>query len=741
MDYNHKLREETEYLEKTLAYIRKQLEKEIGSLPDMKKKLIDLRKDMWENTVHFTNDFTRLTEINQYLAEVNIQTANYEYLHKKIEKYTKVMNSPYFGRFDFIYEDSIDQEKIYVGLSNVADAKTSRIFVYDWRAPISSIFYRFELGKAYYTAPEAKISGEVVLKRQYKIHNSSLKYFFDCNVNINDEILQEVLIRNSTAKMRNIVETIQKEQDLIIRDSENELLIVQGVAGSGKTSVALHRIAFLLYEGLNSKISSSDIIIISPNAIFNKYISSVLPELGEENVQQTTFGDIVSKLMKNRLKIETRHNQLEYLIASQNMAEASLKRQCIDFKSSPVFKNILDRLIRHCERNIIIFEDIYYDGKIVETKQQLKNRFLNNKIGMPMAKRLKRIEDIILEKIHPLQKNRLGKIEKIVQNSEGHDFEIKSFSRLLSIKKSRVFLERLRKFTNVDYLQLYKELFNVPGLLLKLADGLKVPADIAKIITMTREMLNRGIAAYEDGAPILYLKLKIEGANSFPAVEQVVIDEAQDYGPVQYEVFKLLFGNAKYTVLGDINQAIESKERSSIYADITNIFDKRKTVRFSLNKSYRSSYEINAFTQNILGEKSDFISFERHEAKPVVVFRETPAQLEGAIVEDAGRYLEQGYGSIAVISKTAWDARKLYENIKDSIDIKLVDSPDEEIEKGIMIIPSYMAKGLEFDVVLVHDVSSENYLTELDRKLLYIACTRAMHRLALFHTGEKSSFI
>lgn len=740
MDYAHKLREETEYLEKTLAFIRNQLEKEIGSLPDLKKKLIDLRKDMWENTVHFTNDFTRLTEINQYLAEVNIQTANYEYLYKKIEKYKKVLNRPYFGRFDFIQDDSSDREKIYIGLSNVADSKTNRIFVYDWRAPISSIFYRFELGKAYYTAPEAKISGEVVLKRQYKIHNASLKYFFDCNININDEILQEVLIRNSTAKMRNIVETIQKEQDLIIRDNENELLIVQGVAGSGKTSVALHRIAFLLYEGLNSKISSSDIIIISPNAIFNKYISSVLPELGEENVRQATFGDIVLKLINGRLKTETRHRQLEYLIATQNVAGADLKRQCIDFKSSPAFKIILDRLISHCERNMVIFDDIYYDGKIVETRQQLKNRFLHNKIDMPMAKRLRRMENIILNKIHSLQKNRLGKIEKIVQNSEGHDFEIKSFSRLLSIKKSRVFLDRIRKFTNIDYLQLYRELFSQPGLLLKLAGGLKVPADIEKIITMTGESLNRDFAAYEDGAPLLYLKLKIEG-DLWPAVEQVVIDEAQDYGPLQYEVFKLLFRDAKYTVLGDINQVIESKERSSIYADITNIFDKKKTVKFSLNKSYRSSFEINAFTQHILGKDSDFISFERHEVKPVVVVKETRAELEHAIVENAVNHLKLGYNSIAMISKTAWDARKLYDSIKDLIDIKLVDSPDEEIEKGVLVIPSYMAKGLEFDVVLAHDVSSENYSTELDRKLLYIACTRAMHRLALFYTGEKSPFI
>jgi len=740
VSYAEELREETEYLDNTLAFLEKQLENEINSLPGARQKLINLRKDMWENTVHYTNDFTRLTEINQYLAEVNIQTAYYVNNRNKIEKYKKLLDSPYFGRFDFIEDGTFDREKIYIGLDNVADPKTNRFFVYDWRAPVSSIFYRFELGRAYYKAPAATISGDVVLKRQYKIHNANLKYFFDFSIRINDEILQEVLIRNSSAKMRNIVETIQKEQDLIIRDNKSELLIVQGVAGSGKTSVALHRIAFLLYDGLKSKINSSDIIIISPNAIFSKYISSVLPELGEENVRQATCDEIFSKTVNGRLKTETRSEQLEYLISSQGTEEGDIKTQSIAFKGSEVFKEILDRLIRHWERHMIIFDDIYYDGTTIETRQLLKNRFLNNKIGMPVAKRLKRMENMVLEKIHPLQKKSLGKIEKIVQQSDGHDFEIKPFSRLLSIKRSKIFLEKLRKVTRVDYTNLYRELFNKPGLLLKLAGGLELPAEIEKITALTRKTLNSGKAAYEDCAPLLYLKLKVEGGDLY-AVEQVVIDEAQDYYPLQYEVFKLLFGSAGYTLLGDINQSIENKERPALDVSVTGIFDKRKTVRFTLKKCYRSSFEINNFAQKILGEGNDSISFERHEAEPEVVFRETQAEIEHALTAKASEYLKQGYGSIAVITKTARDARDIYEKLKDSNRIKLVDAPEAEIEKGILVIPAYLAKGLEFDVVLVHDASSANYSTGLDRKLLYIACTRALHRLALFYTGTKSPFI
>lgn len=734
MNRQQNMREEIEYLDKTLSIVRKQLENELGVLPEAKVKLIALRKDMWENTVHFSNDFARLTEMNQYLAEVNIQTANYENLRKNIEKYKKLLDAPYFGRFDFSEEGSGQSEKIYIGLFNVADAKAHNILVYDWRAPISSIFYRYEPGKASFMAPDGLISGEVTLKRQYKIQNSVLKYYFDCNVRINDEILQEVLSRNSSVKMRNIVETIQKEQDLVIRDTENDLLIVQGVAGSGKTSIALHRIAFLLYEGLDLKVSSEDIIIISPNTVFSKYISSVLPELGEENVVQVTFDDLVLKLINNRVKTETRNKQLEFLIAAQDRD----KIQSIEFKGSGIFVQVLDRMIRHWERRIA-FPDIYYDGQIIETRHQLKNRFLNSKKEVPMAKRLKRLEDIILEKIQPLQKKRLTKIKKIVEKSEGRDFEIKSFSRLLSIKKSSIFLKNIRSFTRVDYLQLYRDLFNQPGLFFKLAEGLPLPNGIEKIIKKTGENLENNTVCHEDCAPLLYLKLKIEGSGFFPGIKQVVIDEIQDYYPVQYEVFKMLFKDARYTLLGDINQAIEKDVQPSLY-DIEKVFNKEKTVKLFLNKSYRSSYEINSFTRKLAGGKQEFVSFKRHEKEPVFVYRDSFKKIDEAIVEDIDSYLGQGYQSVAVVTKTARDAEKLYRRLKNLTGIKLVNSAESEIEKGVSVIPSYMAKGLEFDVVLIYDVSAGNYQTDMDRKLLYIACTRAVHRLALYYTGERSPF-
>lgn len=737
--YQQDLHEETTYLEKTVAFIKSALETEADDLLVKKDRLIAARKDMWENTVHFSTDFARLTEMNQHLAEVNSLTASYGNTRKQVERYTRVLGSPYFGRFDFAEDGGDTREKIYVGLYNLMDPQTHDIYVYDWRAPIASIYYRYELGPAAYTAPSGVITGDVVLKRQYKIRDSQLKYFFDSSLTINDEILQEILSGSASPKMRNIVETIQKEQDMIIRDTDNELLIVQGVAGSGKTSVALHRVAYLLYKGLDSKISSNNVMIISPNAVFSKYISSVLPDLGEENVEQTTFNDIAANALADRFMVETREMHLESVINSRD--EGDIRWPGLDFKGSRAFLQILGRLLSHYEHRLIPFADIYFNGKLIETGQQLKNRFLNNKIGIPMAKQLQRLEHVIMEKVHPVRKKRLRRLEKIVANSEGHDLEIKSFSRLLSMKESKKFMERLHRFTKVDYFEVYKMLFDRPDLLFKLAQGLELPDDIAQIISTTKRSLQNGQVHYEDCAPLLYLMLKIEGSDLFSEIRQVVIDEAQDYSPLQYEVFKLLFKDAKYTVLGDINQTIEKVADISLYDDISEILDKSKTIKLFLNKGYRSSYEINTFTQKLLGQSQDFVPFERHEKEPVVEYKETPNLIDEAIIRDTAWFAKQGYESIAVICKTQQEAEAVHSRLNDSIKIKLVRPRDGVIEKGAMVIPSYLAKGLEFDVVIVYGANKTAYSTPYDRQLLYTACTRALHRLVIYHTGEKTPFI
>lgn len=740
-NYKANLAEEVQYLEKIVSFIEKEIVKEQDVLKGKKSQLLEARRDMWENTGHASRDFTKLTEMNQYLAGVNDQTANYLETVQQIARYEKMLAAPYFGRFDFIEEDFYEPEKIYVGLSTLID-ESDNVYVYDWRAPIASIYYRYEPGHASYEAPEGEIAGEVLLKRQYKIQDSQLKYFFDCSILINDGMLQEILGGNASPKMRTIVETIQREQDLIIRDQDNELLIVQGVAGSGKTSIALHRVAFLLYNGLKTGLGSHNVMIISPNATFSNYISNVLPELGEENVQQTIFCEIARKAFGHRFQLETRESQLEALIQLQGTKEGQLREQNIALKGSQAFKEILDRYLWYYEHRLIPFEDVYFNGVMLETRQQLKNRLLNNKTGLPLAKRLQRLENILLDKVQPLRKQRLSRIEKIVQQSEGHDLEIKSFSRLLSMKEAKTFRERLQRFSRVDYWQLYLNLWQDPALFGKLARELPLPEGIEEIFTITGNELREGKISYEDQAPLLYLKMKMEGGSIFPEIKQVVIDEAQDYSPLQYEVFKMMFEAPNYTVLGDSHQAIEKKSDGTLYETVSQILHRQNTTQITLNKSYRSSYEINIFTQGLLSDvQPRYLSFERHEEEPRLVPAASADDQYQAMQEDVSHCLAQGYETIAIICKTQQEAAQVYAGLKERLPLKLIHPQGDAVEKGILVIPSYMAKGLEFDVVLVANADEANYHTPLDRRLLYIACTRAQHRLALYYTGFMSPFL
>lgn len=727
------------YLDRTVSLIKKSLLKEENNLPSKLSKLIASGKEMWENSVHFSNDFDKIPEMTDYLMEVNNDNRNLCNLKKEIKKYKSMIKCPYFGRFDFKEDNFEDEDKIYIGLHNLMDSKTNDIYVYDWRAPISSIFYRKEIGDASYISPKGEITGKVSLKRQYKIEKSQLKYFFDSSITINDEVLQDVLSRNSSSKMKNIVETIQKEQDIIIRDTDNELLIVQGVAGSGKTSIALHRIAFLLYTGL--KLSSNNIIIISPNSIFSNYISNVLPELGEENVIETTYDEIIKKAFGNNFKIENRNIALECIISNQNSEKSIDKIENIEFKGSMEFIKLIDRFIKYYEHRLISFKDIYYDGRVIDTREELKNKFLNNKINMPMSKRLKRMENIILHKVHPMRKKRLSKIENIVKNSYGHEFEEKSFSRLLAIKEAKKFMKTLRCFTNISYLEVYKGLFYSEELFFRLSKGLKLPENIKNIIEETRENLNKGFISFEDSAPLLYIKLNIEGSDVFKEIRQVVIDEAQDYYPIHYKIFSILFESARFTVLGDINQSIEKDKNENIYDEIERILNKRKSLKLFLKKGYRSSFEINAFAQSLLKIKDDSLIFERHEEKPETIFKSNVEEINESIINKIKEYYKQGYESVAIICKNEIEKESLYHNLKKSINVKSIDESNIEMKKGTLIVSSYMAKGLEFDAVIVYNVSNENYFTELDKRLLYIACTRSLHKITIYYAGKASKFI
>lgn len=741
-EYKQKFIEESNYLKEIIDLIKYKLESETNTLEDKKVELIASRKEMWENTTHSSTDFDKLSDANQYLSVLQVQTLSYGNLAKLVSKLEKMLDIPYFARIDFTENGYSDTEKIYIGLFNLMDEETNDIRVYDWRAPISSIFYRSEIGPVEYTAPSGEIKGNVSLKRQYKIKKGKMEYFFDSNINILDEMLREALSKNMSSKMKTIVETIQKQQDLIIRDLVNELLIVQGVAGSGKTSVALHRIAFLLYQGLNLNLSSNNIVIISPNALFSQYISNVLPELGEENIDELTFESIFSEIFENKLSIKTKSEQLEEIMCSHKESEKDFLRSYIDFKGSSVFLEIINRYITYFEHKMIFFEDIYFNGKIVENRNLLKALLLSSKLNMPTAKKLKIIESRILDRVHDIRKVRREKIEKIVSNSDRHQFEVKSFTRVLASRETAAFTETLHKFTEFDPYELYKTLFKDKKIIFKISKGLNLPDNINEIIDYTnKNILDQYNLPYSDGIGLMYLKLKSEGCNLYSNIKQVMVDEAQDYYPIHYNILKILFREARFTVVGDINQSVEKKTDLSIYDDIVSIFNKNKSKKLLLTKSYRNSYEISKFSQKLLDSEINTEFFKRNEGEPEIIFNLEQSALEDKIVEDINKYKSQGLDSIAILCKSRKQAMDVYFRLKSKIDIKLIDNRENFSITGTTITPVYMAKGLEFDAVMVYGTDKINYKTEYDKKILYIACTRALHRLSLYYTGEISNFL
>ena len=740
---NSRYSEENKYLDEIINLLKSKLEYERNQLENQKADLIESRREMWENTTHSSADFEKLTDFNQYLSALQAQTFTYTELAKRISKHEKMIDSPYFARIDFTEEGYDDIERIYIGLFNLMDDETHEIKVYDWRAPISSLYYRNEVGPVEYKAPAGLIKGFVSLKRQFKITKSKMEYFFDSNINILDEMLMVALSKNMTSKMKTIVETIQKQQDLIIRDLYSDLLVVQGVAGSGKSSVALHRIAYLMYQGLNLKLSAHNVIVISPNPLFSKYISDVLPELGEENINEYTFENIFLKLFESKLSMKTKSENFENIITAETEEHRNFLRKYDEFKGSFIFSKIIDRFIEHYEHKLIDFEDVYYNGKIIEKRELSKAFLISGKLNMPTSKKLKIVESRILEKVRDNRVERRNKIEKAVNKLNNHEFEIMSFTRLLAAKETLALSERLKKFTEIESFEIYKKLFSDIRIFKSISKDLELPENIDEIISYTNKALSDPYnLPYADGIALIYLKIKTEGCDLFSDIKQVVVDEAQDYYPIHYKILKALYKYARFTIVGDVNQSIEKSNELSLYDDIISIFNFEKSNKVFLNKSYRSSYEIGKFSAKLLGDENSAEFFKRNEEEPVIFKSKSSYNLHDEIIKTIEKYKTDGLSSIALICKDRKEASDLYFKLSSKINIKLIDYLNyDSVLEGTLILPVYLAKGLEFDAVIVYEANNKNYNTEYDEKLLYIACTRALHRLSLFYTGKLTKFL
>lgn len=710
---------EEKRLAQTISLAEEQLKQAKEAADKKKSEIIEAKKDVRENTEHgitslYTSDgFEALVELSQYINPVTDKIIDYEEEEHKILLLEKMIKSPYFARIDFKFDDEDEFEKIYIGRSSLRKNSYQEMYVYDWRSPIASIFYRFMTGEAFYDAPCGRVTGELNLKRQYEIKNGKLEYFFDSDVQIVDEFLRQLLSQNTTAKMKAIVETIQHEQDVVIRDMENDLLMVQGVAGSGKTSIALHRAAYLMYQGLQTKLSANNIMIISPNSIFEQYISNVLPELGEDNVISSVFEDILSALLIGR-KIQSRNDFLENLIVNSKYKEIS--RNSIEFKTSSFFREILDQFLIDIPRQWIEFEDVYYEGKCVVSRQILKDKIIG-RTETPLGIKLEQLEDYILEQIFGTGKGRGHKEEKNLIKQE------------------------IQKFIKIDIVELYKILFSNEAYFYSLLQNSNLSQGIKSIWEYTRDNLEADRLYYDDAIAIVYLYLKIYGTNKYKNIKQVVIDEAQDYYPLQYEIFNLLFSNAKFTILGDMKQTLAKKEDISFYEQIQKILNKKRSSLIMLDKSFRCTNEILNFSLKFIEKSSQIKSFNRNGDSPKVYIADNSEIFIDEIVKEINLCQEKGFQSICLICKTEKNSIYLFNKIKHKLDIQLIKNGSVSDLQGVFILPVYMSKGLEFDAVLICDADSQNYHDEDDKNLLYVACTRALHKLSLFCENEVSPLI
>lgn len=740
---NNEWKLENEWLEKVLEETTKQLNSKREAKDRLQKEAIETQRELWDDlgAISASNGLEQISEFVSAMDTMKNQKRSHEFNSKQEEKYEKMLESPYFGRIDFLEDDEVDIEKCYIGLSNLTTDDFD-FLVYDWRAPISSMFYDYETGKASYECPQGVISGEINTKRQYKINKGKIEYMFDSNLSIDDEMLQELLSKSADDKMKGIVTTIQKEQNQVIRNEDYKNLIVQGAAGSGKTSVALHRIAYLLYKH-KDKITSQNIIIFSPNNIFNDYISNVLPQLGEENMYQTTFKDYMHEKLGNRFKKETPSEMMEYILDSNESLSYKDRIKNINFKTSIEFANALKEYVNYLETNKRYFEDIIVRDKVIISAKEIQHLFLKEFADRPFKKRLEKIKSRILFLIEPYEKAWRKEIYQELESSGYYidKQEMKEESTLTVRKHLKDVYDKISRMTYFNSVSIYRNLFKYSNKSLNRLSGQYDKDFINHIKTYTMENLNANNLYYEDQVAILYLKIALGEISPSSQIKYVIIDEAQDYTPLQYEIFYELFKSAKMTILGDINQSINPFMNVGDYNNIYNI-SKSDTCIINLTKTYRSTAEITKFARKLLPENISDEYVERHGDEPSLIDFNHKDDMNKKLVEEIKNYQEKNYKSIGIITKTARETIYLYNLLQsNNIEVSSITKDDDSFTDGIVVIPSYLAKGLEFDVVFIYDASNKNYDSEDERLLLYTCCTRALHVLNIYYVGEVTSLL
>lgn len=741
-------------IDKKTVYLKNNME-------GLKENIINIRKTFWDDvTVNLDEPDDvgeTFTSIKQQAEMLSERERSHGQFYQQWKKLHRLKKSPYFGRIDFLEEGESKAERIYLGITSLMDEKEETFLIYDWRAPISSLYYDYAPGAAKYETPIGTIHGNMELKRQFIIREGKLLSMFDTGVTIGDDLLQEVLGNQADTQMKSIVATIQKEQNQVIRNERSKYLIVQGVAGSGKTSAALQRVAYLLYRYRKS-LQSENIMLFSPNPLFNSYVATVLPELGEDNMEQTTFQSYLENRLGREFHLEDPFSQMEYLLTAMEEPEYQTRLTGIAYKASLSYKELIDKYVALLSEKQLLFKKISFRGKTLISAQQINQYFYSLETSISIPNRMEMTAKWLLKKLSALEKHERAK-DWVIAESELLDREdyLKVYHKLQSNEDTFDGAEReqaliakmiVKKYFNpikravkhfkfIHMKKLYCQLFQLHEFI----DIDNLPGTWNDIGVYTIKRIKQGELAYEDAAPYLYLQDRLEGRKANTKIRHLFIDEAQDYSPFQFAFLRQLFPYSRMTILGDINQAIYAHAMNAPTLISSDLQGLEHSEKMTFMKSYRSTQQIVAFTKEFIPGGETIEAFNRNGLKPTLTKVEKTDNLHRKIIERIRQLSANGHQTIAIICKTAAESKEAFEQLNNEIEIRFIDKKARTFDKGVSILPSYLAKGIEFDAVIIYNASLTQYGRESERKLFYTACTRAMHELHLFSVGEKSPFI
>ena len=677
MAENSRYMDGTLFLQDVTEKIRRRLDDIKQSLDEGQKEIESMHEYYWEN----------YTEMDQYgyedydnqqalLSQVN---ANQDKLVLK-HRFERMADAPFFGRVDFIFDGEDEAEPFYIGIGNFAEKAGMTPLIYDWRAPVSGLFYDYDKGPASYEAPAGTIRGEISSKWQYKIRGGKMIYAFESDTKIDDEILKQELGNNGDVKLKNIVRTIQKEQNAIIRNTKDKILVIQGAAGSGKTSIALHRIAYLLYHD-RKNLKSSNVLVLSPNSVFGDYISHILPELGEENIREMSFDLFAYRELKDTAAdCEDRYDHLERIMKFPDDQEKERFRM----KQSESFVGLIEGFLATLEDRLVDFRPISFRGSQL-TEEELIRMFYFKFQETPLLARMDAVMDYFVDAYETLKGRDISDEDR----------------------------EMLRE--KFDSMYVTKDIYTIYNWLLE-DYGYDMLPDVP---------YERRKVQYEDVFPMLYLKYRLLGHGAQKNIKHLVIDEMQDYSFLQYVLLKQIF-QCRMTILGDYAQTLDTKQHD-VLKFLPKIFVK-EIRQVILRKSYRNTYEIARYAGEISGIR-DLELLERH-GKEVEERRFSSEDEMLEAVRENLRLGSEGYETAAVITMTEEEAYDIYRLLTNrGIDAAYVDRDSSAFKRGLTVTTFYLAKGLEFDQVFTIKGTEGN---PLEKQAQYISATRALQELYVY---------